>query len=302
MSTRLYFRNALFLPQDGRGRTSAAASSLLLLAIVTFGAFITFGEYTMLSLPDAFGEEPSYAAFDTPRFILYIGDNKRAGSNEKVDAAQVAKQSIAYLNTTHDELSRIFEQKPSKKIVLRFLSPEEFRKQTGAPSWTSAMYFRDEITIPLSGSLGSNTEELNRALRHEYVHAFIADFSSYRCPAWLDEGVAQLLEGPPNPLLGPALRQWIAQNPAIPLNWLQNGFTTLDNDIVPAAYAESLFAARELIHLQGFRAVTDYLHYLHEGKSEPRAFFLAFGTKEFQFEQELTLKIKHWSESPAENP
>src|SRR5690606_26447433 len=118
------------------------------------------------------------------------------------------------------------------KVVLRFLPPEEFRRQTGAPEWTSAMYFRDEITIPLTKSTAWERDELDRALRHEYVHAVIAELSEYRCPAWLDEGVAQLLEGQVNPLLGPALRRWIALNPAIPLDWLQNGFTTLDSGYV----------------------------------------------------------------------
>lgn len=242
-----------------------------------------------------------YTTFNTPRFILHIGRDE-SPQTETINIEDLAKSSITILNDTYDELSRIFQSSPKKKVVLRFLPPEEFRKQTGAPAWTSAMYFRDEITIPLTAKTGMDRAELSRALRHEYVHAFIAEMSRYRCPAWLDEGVAQLLEGHPNPLLGPALREWIGQNQAIPLDWLQNGFTTLDAAYVPAAYAQSLFATRKIIMKRGFRSVTQYLNHLQNGVAEPQAFKIAFGQNKRDFEKELTVQIKRWSISNRRHP
>lgn len=241
-----------------------------------------------------------YTTFSTPRFTLYIGG--KAKPEEPINADQIAEQSLSILNKTYEELSRIFRAKPTRKVVLRFLSPEEFKRQTGAPDWTSAMYFRDEITIPLTRSTGWERDELERALRHEYVHAVVAELSDYRCPAWLDEGVAQLLEGKINPLLGPALRRWIALNPAIPLDWLQNGFTTLDSAYVPAAYAQSLFATRKLVRRHGFHAITHYLELLRTGLSERRAFEVAFKITKPEFEQELTREIRLWASSRQVNP
>ncbi|MCB0325137.1 MAG: hypothetical protein KDD69_16245 [Bdellovibrionales bacterium] len=241
-----------------------------------------------------------YTTYTTPRFTLYIGSDSKP--SEPINADEVAEQSLKILNTTYEELSRIFRTQPKRKVVLRFLSPTEFRRQTGAPEWTSAMYFRDEITIPLTKANAWERDELHRALRHEYVHAVIAELSDYRCPAWLDEGVAQLLEGQINPLLGPALRRWVGLNPAIPLEWLQNGFTTLESAYVPAAYAQSLFATRKLIQQHGFQSVTNYLADLRKGVVERKAFERSFYRPKAQFERELTREMRRWAASREVNP
>lgn len=278
------------------------ATRLLALAIIfLLGLFLSFPLPVKAERPYQRARvSENLTSFSSPRFTLYIGGEKPA--KERVNANDIAEKSFKILNQTYDELSRIFKTRPTKKVVLRFLPPEEFRRQTGAPEWTSAMYFRNEITIPLTKTTGWDEEELHRALRHEYVHAVVAELSNYKCPAWMDEGIAQLLEGQINPLLGPALRKWIAVNQAIPLDWLHNGFTTLDAAYVPAAYAQSLFAVRKLIQTNGFSSVGTYLQHLQSGKSERRAFHLAFGMKKSLFEQELTREIRRWSHSRIPNP
>lgn len=249
----------------------------------------------------AFSETRRSTTFKTPRFILHIDSSKEAVNMENFNVNKVANQSIKTLNKTYEQLSRIFKAKPRNKVVLRFLSPKEFKIQTGAPEWTSAMYFRDEITIPLTKK-AMEQEELERALKHEYVHAFIAELSGYKCPAWLDEGVAQILEGSANPLLGPALRAWISNNNSIPLSSLENGFTTLDDSMVPAAYAESLFVTRSLIRKKGFASIIDYLKNLRAGMSNEKSFRVAFGISLPSFEKKLTASIRTWAISSRRDP
>ena len=241
--------------------------------------------------------------YTTPRFTLHIDDG-RPVLTEKVELVKnIVDSSLAILDGTYEELSRIFMTKPQKKVILRFLSPEDFRKKTGAPSWTSAMYFRGEITIPVPVDGQTNFLDLKRAVRHEYVHAVISELSGQRCPAWLDEGVAQLLEGKINPLLGPALRKWVEDSDeAIPLNWLENGFTTLSNDMVPAAYAQSLFATRTIVNRLGFKAIRNYLRLLKHGVSESVAFRLAFKQRKSEFESQLALQMQRWADSNQKTP
>lgn len=264
-------------------------------------ATLYFLSTILVCTPPADADE-SYKTYDTPRFTLHIGtqEETEAVANPEID--DLAETSLTALNNTYEELGRIFKVWPARKVVLRFLSPEEFRRQTGAPAWTSAMYYRGEISIPLTASTISQGSELERALRHEYVHAFLAEISGHRCPAWLDEGVAQLIEGQPNPLLGPALRKWIKTNPAIPLSWLRNGFTMLENSVVPAAYAQSLFATRSLVNRFGFGAVKEYLTALRVGASPEDAFQMAFNLNQGEFETSLTDQIRRWKESNQLHP
>jgi hypothetical protein len=239
-------------------------------------------------------------AVETPRFTLYFPSTKE---DSGIPLDKLAKSTLEVLDDTYEELSQQFKVRPQQKVVFRFLTPEEFRRYTGAPSWTSAMYLRGEVSIPVSKEKRPNPVELRRAIRHEYTHAVVAELSGKRCPAWLDEGLAQMMEGDVNPLLGPALRKWNDGNKeAMPLEWLQNGFMGLNEQIVPAAYAQSLFSTRLIIDRLGYTAVLKYLDQLRKGETETDAFRVAFGLSSLAFEQKLALHIANWAKSSEVNP
>jgi hypothetical protein len=244
--------------------------------------------------------DPTYTTVKTARFTLHI-DRSAPLERQAYTAEEISTEALEVLNRTHGELSGIFNFVPQQQVVLRFLSPKEFQRQTGAPSWTSAMYYKNEITIPLNAS-GVDPVELERALRHEYVHAVVAEISEFRSPAWLDEGVAQIIEGEINPLLGPALRKWLIHNDPIPLDWLHGGFTTLDADIVPAAYAQSLFASRILIREFGYEKVVTYLKLLSKQVPEHKAFEQAFSLNKRIFEARLKRQLLAWVHSDQKHP
>lgn len=263
-----------------------------------FGIALTSGAAAEFS-----SEDNNVETFDTPRFTLHIdSDSNSYDSSKKLDNKTLAKGALDTLNQTFEQLTKTFELYPTQKVTLRFLTPEEFSEQTGAPSWTNAMYYRGEISIPLSESNLKDIDDLNNAVRHEYVHAFLAEVTRHRCPAWMDEGLAQLIEGKPNSLLGPSLRKWIKNNDAIPLEDLRNGFTTLDRSVVPVAYAQSLFVSRLLVKEHGYAALKNYLLELRKEANPEDAFFKAFNVKQSEFETFLTSKILAWSNTALEHP
>ncbi len=247
----------------------------------------------------ATAEDSISTTFNTPRFILHIGTSS---SEDDRSIFGIRDSALSILNDTYDELSRSFGYAPKNRVTLRLLPPEEFKRLTGAPAWTSAMFYRGEISVPLKDHGSLSTSDLKRALRHEYTHAVVAEISGFRCPAWLDEGIAQLIEGRPNPVLGPALRQWLSENDAMPLAWLQDGFTTLDNKLVPAAYAQSLFATRTLVEESGMDALVQYLQLLKTRIPEDEAFARAFDISKDGFERRLSAQMQSWSRSGLINP
>ena len=273
------------------------------------GTRIVLGVHSLFFASLLFCPEPCTAAdellktISTPRFTLHISADPQNSSGEPEEVVDsIASESIAILNQNYEELSRIFAMEPSRRVVLRFMSPDEFHRQTGAPKWTSAMYFRGEITVPIQTGKGTNRQQLQRALRHEYVHAVIAELSRNKAPAWIDEGLAQLLEGRPNPILGPSLRRWLSEDNPMPLEWLDSGFTTLEDGVVPAAYAQSLFATRTIVNKYGFDAVRKYLTLLSEGENSAAAFEFAFGLPQERFEQQLAQQLLRWAAGPALQP
>ncbi|MDZ4785778.1 MAG: peptidase MA family metallohydrolase [bacterium] len=207
----------------------------------------------------------------------------------------LAQKLSKYLQDTHDQYAKLFGTIPAFQTTLRVIDAETFYKETGAPTWTNAMYFRGEITIPLQIDEPIELEDLQRSVKHEYMHSVINALSAGRCPGWLDEGLAQWIEGTVNPALEPSLKKWMFFNEPIPLERLQGGFTKLETDMVAPAYGQSLFAAKTVIHSFGFEEISKYLEALRNGKTKESAFTASFEVSENGFEKALSKSLKRWA-------
>lgn len=186
----------------------------------------------------------------------------------------------------------LFKEIPAFKTNVRLMDEAGFYRRTGAPSWTNAMYYHGEIIIPVPGQ--PDIENIQRSLRHEFSHAVIHALSNGKCPGWLDEGFAQWAEGAENPGLRPALHNWLSSNQPVPIVALQTGFTRLNPDMVPAAYAQSLFATNLVTQTYGFEAMAHYLRNLRNDITPKEAFSKAFGLAEPEFEKYLHTRLSHW--------
>lgn len=211
-------------------------------------------------------------------------------------AAQTIQAEISNL---HHDYDIIFGSIPPVKAKIKLMTEEDFFVSTGAPSWTNAMYYRGEILIPVANTPRIDLQNLRRAARHEYSHALVHALSGGRCPGWLDEGLAQWAEGEENAALAPALKKWLKANSPVSLSLLQGGFTKLKSDMVPAAYAQSLFAARSIIKTFGFGAIKDYFFELRAGKTPgpklgEEAFARAFSVSQVAFESRLRNAVAAW--------
>ena len=235
------------------------------------------------------------------RYTVYVGDHKKVGLDRNFDFESELPRLMNEFDSIHDQLSRIFDFNPTRKIIFRFMDKSEFHKSTGAPNWTSALFLDGKITVPIP-EYRNRLPALTDAVRHEYVHAFVAEMSKDECPSWVDEGIAQLLEGEPNPLLGPALRSWLIKNPPIPLQSLEIGFTSLDEKIVPSAYALSLFATRSLVNTYGMESLVRFIQKIGEYHDTETAFRVVYNRSINDFSELLSDQLAIWSKSNIEHP
>lgn len=199
------------------------------------------------------------------------------------------------LSVMHGYFTQLFGSIPAFSTKVRLMPQDQFFAETGAPSWTNALYYRGQIMLPISAKNGPDVADLIRSLRHEYTHAVINALSSGKCPGWLDEGMAQWAEGSENPALRPALANWLSNRRPVSLDLLQGGFTKLDPTMVPAAYAQSLYAANAVMNNYGFRRIRIFLDGLRGGQSKEEAFSAAFTVGEGDFEQRLDTVLVNWA-------
>ncbi|MCB0318881.1 MAG: hypothetical protein KDD56_08995, partial [Bdellovibrionales bacterium] len=54
------------------------------------------------------------------------------------------------LRKSYSEFTKIFGEIPSFKTNIKLMDDEEFYLATGAPRWTNAMYYKEQIIIPLA--------------------------------------------------------------------------------------------------------------------------------------------------------
>lgn len=199
---------------------------------------------------------------------------------------------ITQVNAAHASL---LSHVPPFKTSLRLMDEETFFTTTGAPKWTNALFLRGQIIIPLSLTQTIDIENVGRSVKHEYTHALLSAISGGRIPGWLDEGMAQWMEGGEHTALHKALRQWLSTNDPIPFRLLQGGFTRLPTHMVAAAYAQSLVTVQALLRTYGCERIAVYLRALREGRHNDEAFQAAFGLSASQLELRLTRALQRWS-------
>jgi tetratricopeptide (TPR) repeat protein len=194
-------------------------------------------------------------------------------------------QILAALESDYDDLVRDLGTPPRDNILVTLYTEQAFFDVTRAPSWSGALN-DGKLRIPISG-LSSLTPELARVLKHELAHSFINQLSAGRCPIWLHEGIAQLLE--PKSLGGDGrqLAQLFKAQSNIPLNVLEGSFMRFSGSEAYVAYAESLAAVSYINDSYGMGDIQRILQLLNQGSSTEAALRATIHSDYGQLEAEL---------------
>jgi len=195
-------------------------------------------------------------------------------------------QLISALESDYDDLVRDLGNPPRDNILVTLYTEQAFFDVTHAPTWSGAMN-DGKLRIPVSG-LSSVTPELARVLKHELAHSFITQLSGGRCPPWLHEGIAQLLE--PKSLGGDGhqLAVLFKMQQNIPLNALEGSFMNFSGAQAYVAYAESLAAVSYINDSYGMSDIQRILERLSQGNSTEAALRATIHSDYGQLQDDLT--------------
>ena len=221
--------------------------------------------------------EAEFSSGESSHFVLHYE------GKQTTDAFR--SQIIQVLESDYDDLVRDLGSPPRDNILVTLYTEQAFFDVTNAPTWSGAIN-DGKLRIPIRG-LGAVTPELARVLKHELAHSFITQLSAGRCPMWLHEGIAQLLE-PRN--LGGQGRQLSSLFKAqrnIPLNALEGSFMNFSGVQAYVAYAESLAAVSYINDTYGLSDVQRILQRIGEGNSSEAALRATIHSDYGQLEQDL---------------
>jgi tetratricopeptide (TPR) repeat protein len=222
--------------------------------------------------------ETDFAQHESSHFVLHYEGKQTSES--------LRAQIVAALESDYDDLSSSLGNPPRDSILVTLYTEQAFFDVTHAPSWSGAMN-DGKLRIPVSG-LSSMTPELARVLKHELAHSFINQLSGGRCPPWLHEGIAQMLE--PKSLGGDGhqLSLLFKAQREIPLNALEGSFQSFSGGQAYVAYAESLAAVSYINDSYGMGDVQRILQLLSQGTSTEAALRATIHSDYGQLESDLT--------------
>jgi tetratricopeptide (TPR) repeat protein len=205
-------------------------------------------------------EEQNYRENESSHFTLrYSGEAQPDLAREIIHALE------AHFSAIESELNFA----PPDPIGVILYTQQAFADITRAPGWVGALN-DGRIRVPVQG-LTSLTPDLSRVLKHELTHSFIQQKTHGRAPTWIQEGIAQWMEGKRSGENALALIQLSDQKAAKPLSELEGTWMGLPGDTASYAYAWALANIEYIIEADGMGDVERILNRIAAGASTESA-------------------------------
>ncbi|HKN76688.1 MAG TPA: tetratricopeptide repeat protein [Candidatus Acidoferrum sp.] len=205
-------------------------------------------------------EEESYKENESSHFTL-----RYSGAAEPALAREVLHTLEAHFSAIESELN--FTPPDSIGVVL--YTQEAFADITRAPGWVGALN-DGRIRVPVQG-LSGVTPELSRVLKHELTHSFVGQKTRGHAPTWIQEGLAQWMEGKRSGDNANVLAQAFKEGHAASLGNLEGSWMGLPSDAAGYAYAWALANIEYIVQTGGMGDVERILDRIGSGSSTEAA-------------------------------
>lgn len=205
-------------------------------------------------------EEESYKENESAHFTL-----RYSGAAEPGLAREILHALEAHFNFISSELNYT----PPDPIGVVLYTQDAFADITRAPGWAGALN-DGRIRVPVQG-LTSISPDLSRVLRHELTHSFLSQKTHGRCPVWLNEGLAQWMEGKRSDENAAALLQVYDEKQFTSLAALEGSWIRMPGDTVAYAYAWALANVEAIVQTGGMTDVTRILDRIGAGSATEAA-------------------------------
>ncbi len=199
-------------------------------------------------------EEENYKENESAHFQL-----KYNGAAQPALAREVLHTLETHYVTIESELNYT----PPEQIGVVLYTQQAFSDITRAPGWVGALN-DGRIRVPVQGLTGVDSE-LSRVLKHELTHSFIQQKTRGRAPTWIQEGVAQWMEGKKSDENAAVLLQIYDGGQAAPLGRLEGSWMGLPGDVAQYAYAWALANVEYIVETQGMGDVERILDRIAAG-------------------------------------
>ncbi len=205
-------------------------------------------------------EEENYKENESSHFTL-----RYSGAAEP----DLAREMLRALETHFSAIESELDFTPPDPIGVILYTDQAFADITRAPGWVGALN-DGRIRVPVQG-LTSLTPELSRVLKHELTHSFIQQKTHGRAPTWVQEGLAQWMEGQRSRDNAALLVQIYDEKQAMTPGQMEGSWMNLSGGIASYAYAWALANVEYIVQVDGMGDVERILNRIAAGSSTEAA-------------------------------
>lgn len=105
------------------------------------------------------------------------------------------QEALSVLEIAYDSLSNLFQFYPENTILVVMYQSKDFQGVGDHPDWVGAVY---DGKLRFPANLMQYRELYRPILFHELTHAFVHQMTRAKVPLWLNEGIAQVIDGSRN--------------------------------------------------------------------------------------------------------
>jgi tetratricopeptide (TPR) repeat protein len=204
--------------------------------------------------------EEQYKENESNHFTL-----RYSGSSEPALARSVLRTLEQHYAAIESELG----YSPPDSIGVILYTQQAFADITQVPNWVGALN-DGRIRVPVQG-LRDVTPELSRVLKHELTHSFVQQRTLGHAPTWMQEGLAQWMEGKRSDANSAALVAMYESDPALGVKHFQGDWMKLSNQAAAAAYAWALADVEYIVQSGGINDVDRILDRMAAGDASEEA-------------------------------
>jgi len=205
-------------------------------------------------------EEESYKENESSHFSLrYNG----------AAAPALARDVLRTLEMHFSAIESALNYSPPDSIGVILYTQEAFADITKAPGWAGALN-DGRIRVPVQGLTGVD-QELSRVLKHELTHSFVQQKTHGHAPTWIQEGLAQWMEGQRSGENAVVMAQIYSGGHAAPLGRLEGSWLNMGGDTARYAYAWALANIEYIVQADGMGDVERILDRIGAGMATEAA-------------------------------
>jgi len=183
--------------------------------------------------------------------------------------SHLASDILSALEDAYSNVGRDLSTFPTGRITVILYTKKDYKSVTAGPDWSGGLY-DGKIRLPIGGAQ-ELTDQLKSVLFHEYTHVVVQEITHGNCPAWLNEGLAEL-EGrkiSSHPAVKPGSSA--KSGSFIPFAKMEAGFSSLSTQEAAQSYQQSFSLVNFMVSTYGWPKVTEILLNLGKGMNPAAA-------------------------------